>query len=94
MPKLWTVPEVMKALRVSRATIYRLMARHELPIVKVGRRTLVMRQALDAFIQRQQQECPGPAPDDEFEARCAEIRQEIKTGARRTSGRIVPEDTP
>jgi excisionase family DNA binding protein len=74
MPKLLTIPEVMKALRVSRATIYRLMANDALPFVKIRRRTLVSRDALDAFIQRQQQE--RPVPDDDV-------------AARRTSGRIV-----
>jgi excisionase family DNA binding protein len=53
MPKLLTLPEVQAHLRVSRATVRRLITRGEFPIVKVGRRTLVTRQALEAFVQQQ-----------------------------------------
>jgi excisionase family DNA binding protein len=54
MPQLLTLPEVQAQLRVSRATVRRLITRGQLPIVKVGRRTLVTRQALDAFVRQQQ----------------------------------------
>jgi excisionase family DNA binding protein len=54
MPKLLTLPEVQAHLRVSRATVRRLISRGQLPIVKVGRRTLVTRQALEAFVRQQQ----------------------------------------
>jgi excisionase family DNA binding protein len=54
MPTLLTLPEVQAHLRVSRATVRRLIIRGQLPIVKVGRRTLVTRQALDAFVRHQQ----------------------------------------
>jgi excisionase family DNA binding protein len=53
MPKLLTLPEVQAHLRVSRATVRRLITRGQLPIVKVGRRTLVTRQALEAFVRQQ-----------------------------------------
>jgi excisionase family DNA binding protein len=54
MAKLLTLPEVQAQLRVSRATVRRLITRGQLPIVKVGRRTLVTRQALEAFVRQQQ----------------------------------------
>jgi excisionase family DNA binding protein len=53
MPKLLTLPEVQAYLRVSRATVRRLIIRGQLPIVKVGQRTLVTRQALEAFVRQQ-----------------------------------------
>ena len=64
MPKLLTLPEVQAQLRVSRATVRRLIIRGQLPIVKVGRRTLVTRQALEAFV-RQQQVWRDPDPRTE-----------------------------
>jgi excisionase family DNA binding protein len=54
MAKLLTIPEVMKALRVSHATVYRILANDALPFVKIRRRTLVSRDALDAFVQQRQ----------------------------------------
>jgi excisionase family DNA binding protein len=64
MPDLLTLPEVREALRVSRATVTRLIARKELPIVKVGRRTFVTRQALEAFVTRQQPHPPATPPPE------------------------------
>jgi excisionase family DNA binding protein len=52
MPKLLTLSEVQAHLRVSRATVRRLITRGQLPIVKVGRRTLVTRQAVEVFIRQ------------------------------------------
>jgi excisionase family DNA binding protein len=54
MPKLLTLPEVETQLRVSRATVRRLIRRGQLPIVKVGRRTLVTRPALEAFVRERE----------------------------------------
>jgi excisionase family DNA binding protein len=54
MSELLTLPEVWAQLRVSRATVTRLIAKGQLPVVKVGRRTFITRQALDAFVQHQQ----------------------------------------
>jgi excisionase family DNA binding protein len=51
--QLLTLPEVQAHLRVSRATVRRLITRGQLPIVKVGRRTLVTRQALESFVRQQ-----------------------------------------
>ena len=54
MPQLLTLLEVQAQLRVSRTTVRRLITRGQLPIVKIGRRTLVTRQALDVFVRHQQ----------------------------------------
>jgi excisionase family DNA binding protein len=54
MPKLLTLPEVQAQLRVSRATVRRLISRGQLPIVKIGRRTLVTPQAVRAFIRQRE----------------------------------------
>jgi excisionase family DNA binding protein len=68
MPKLLTLPEVQAHLRVSRATVRRLITRGQLLIVKVGRRTLVTQQAVRAFI-RQHEATPARArPAGEGEA--------------------------
>ena len=47
-----TVVEVAAALRVSRATIYRLVRSGALPAVQVGRSVRVSRDAVDAFLHR------------------------------------------
>lgn len=53
---LMTVVEVAAALRVSRATIYRLVHSGVLPAVQVGRSVRVPRDAVHAFLRR------SPAP--------------------------------
>ena len=47
-----TVVEVAAALRVSRATIYRLVHGGVLPAVQVGKSVRVSREAVDAFLLR------------------------------------------
>ena len=49
-PRLMTVNEVATALRVSRATVYRLVSSGALPGTRVGRSVRVTRQAVDEFI--------------------------------------------
>ena len=46
------VREAGAALGLSRATVYRLIERGELPTFKIGTRTLIQRTALDALIDR------------------------------------------
>lgn len=48
---LLTVPEAARLLRVSRAFAYELIARDELPVLRLGRRVLVPREALEAHIR-------------------------------------------
>lgn len=46
----WSINEIAEALGVSRDAINDLLRRHELGSIKVGRRRLITRQHLDAFI--------------------------------------------
>jgi excisionase family DNA binding protein len=50
---LLTVPEAAKLLRISRNLAYELVARHELPSVRLGRVIRVPRTSLDAWIASQ-----------------------------------------
>ncbi len=50
---LLTVPEAAKFLRISRNLAYELVARRELPCVRLGRVIRVPRTALDAWIASQ-----------------------------------------
>lgn len=47
---LLTKAELGKHLRVSRATVDRLIERREIPYVKIGRRVLFRREDVDRFI--------------------------------------------
>jgi excisionase family DNA binding protein len=46
-----TVEEAAQLLRVSRAFTYELLNRGELPCIRLGRRLLVPRRALERFIE-------------------------------------------
>jgi excisionase family DNA binding protein len=46
-----TVPEAAKVLRLSRAFAYQLVAEGELPSLRLGRRVLIPRAALEQFIE-------------------------------------------
>lgn len=47
---LYTVLEAAKVLKINRATIWRLAKRGRLPLVKIGARTRVRRDDLEALI--------------------------------------------
>ena len=47
-----TVPETAALLGISRAHAYELVARHELPAIRLGRRVLIPRQAVQDLIER------------------------------------------
>lgn len=49
-PLVLTVAEAATALGISRAHAYELVARHELPAVRLGRRIVVPRRALEQLI--------------------------------------------
>lgn len=51
LPVLLTVPEVCKVLRSGRTVVYPLISSGELPSVKSGRRRLVRREDLLAYIK-------------------------------------------
>jgi excisionase family DNA binding protein len=46
-----TVSETASLLGISRAHAYELVARHELPAIRLGRRVLIPRQAIQDLIQ-------------------------------------------
>lgn len=48
----YTIPEAVAASGLGRTTIYELIKRRELPIVKVGSRSLIRRQDLEAMLER------------------------------------------
>lgn len=62
-----TVPEAAGLLRLSRAFTYQLVAEGELPALRLGRRVLIPRSALERFIEQRSsatmrpQADPGPA---------------------------------
>jgi len=45
-----TVPEVAKTLRIGRNSAYEAIARGEIPAIRLGRRLLVPRAALESFL--------------------------------------------
>lgn len=49
-PAVLTVPEVARALRIGRNSAYEAIARGEIPSIRVGRRVLVPRAALESFL--------------------------------------------
>ncbi len=71
-PDLLTVPEAAKFLRISRNLAYELVARRELPCVRLGRVIRVPRTSLDAWIASQA--ATGVA--DPASARQRELRQQ------------------
>ncbi len=46
----FTVPEAAELLGISRALAYELVARHELPALRLGRRLVIPRRALEALL--------------------------------------------
>ncbi|HEV2557814.1 MAG TPA: helix-turn-helix domain-containing protein [Microvirga sp.] len=50
MKPLITLREACELTRISRATIYNMIRKGELPVVKLGRRTLIRAEHLAAFI--------------------------------------------
>ncbi|MGW0564147.1 helix-turn-helix domain-containing protein [Streptomyces sp. NPDC003016] len=55
-PEVLTVPEVMRALRLSRFKVYDLIRSRELKSIKIGRCRRVPADALRAFIDHQLEE--------------------------------------
>jgi excisionase family DNA binding protein len=52
-PLTLTVNETAQALNISRATVYQLIRAGRLRTLKAGRRTLIPRRELDAFLERE-----------------------------------------
>lgn len=51
-PALLTVPEACTYLRISRNTAYELIARGQLPAIRLGRKILIPRLTLEAWVER------------------------------------------
>jgi excisionase family DNA binding protein len=52
---LLSVPEAAYQLNISRATLYRLLARGDLVSVRIGARVFVPQQELDSYVDRRRQ---------------------------------------
>jgi excisionase family DNA binding protein len=50
-PKLMTVAEVAEYLRISRASVYRLVRSRQLPVSNVGRQLRFRRDSIDRWLQ-------------------------------------------
>ncbi len=48
--RLFTVREASDVLRISRASLYTLLGRGEINVLRVGRRVLIAQTAIEAFI--------------------------------------------
>jgi excisionase family DNA binding protein len=48
----YTIPEAAAASGVGRTMLYELIKRGELPLVKIGARSLIRRQDLEAMLER------------------------------------------
>lgn len=48
----YSIPEAAAAISVSRATLYRLINSNDLPIVKIGSRTVVRHSDLESLLSR------------------------------------------
>ena len=46
-----SVPETARLLGISRAHAYELVARHQLPAIRLGRRVVIPRQAIKALLE-------------------------------------------
>jgi len=46
-----TVPEVQKVLRCSRGLAYRLVASQQLPVLRLGRKVVISRRALERMLE-------------------------------------------
>lgn len=52
MHRLYTVPQAAELLAVSRATAYRMIARGDLKVVRIGRSVRIPEAELAAFVER------------------------------------------
>jgi len=57
MQDLLTVPEAARYLRIDRAHCYELAEREQIPVLRIGRRIVVPRQALEDWIRQNTTVC-------------------------------------
>jgi excisionase family DNA binding protein len=72
---LLTVEEVAHLLSINRSTVYDMLARGDLPSVKLGRRRLIYRQSLVDFIVRNESDGPLRHDDPDGSPRSAHQRR-------------------
>jgi excisionase family DNA binding protein len=53
LPDVLTVPEAARFLRIGRNSVYEAVRRHELPSVRIGRRLLIPKAALQRLLEEQ-----------------------------------------
>jgi excisionase family DNA binding protein len=53
LPDVLTVAEAAQFLRLGRNSVYEAVRRHELPSVRIGRRLLIPKHALQRFLDEQ-----------------------------------------
>ena len=61
-PLALTVPQAARACGVGERLLWRFIANHEIPVVRLGRRVVVRREALDQFLRDREVATDGPAP--------------------------------
>ena len=52
MDEIWTVPEAARYLKISRAKLYYLVKRREIPHIKIGRNKRIMLSELEKWIDK------------------------------------------
>lgn len=64
--ELLTLHEATETLRLGESMIYKIIGKGDLPVVRIGRRVLVRRQDLEAFIEARLEGAPvGAASGDQ-----------------------------
>lgn len=52
LPRLLSIPQVCRLLGVGRSSLYEMLSSRQLRSVKIGRRRLVPREAIDEFVAK------------------------------------------
>ena len=63
---LMTMPETSNYMKLSRATIERMVRDGKLPVVRIGARVLFRKKSLDEFIERAEQSPRMPKMEEGF----------------------------
>ena len=79
--QLHSVPTAADLLSVGVATVWRMIARGDLAVVKVGRRTLISQRSIDAYIDKRERYSFGGQP--------AYLRQPGRVGSVRRQSRAA-----
>ena len=66
---LLSIADAARVLGISRTVFYRLIAQDEIRCISIGRRRLVPKAELEAFVARQSAAAPNPTPKKAIAAR-------------------------